>query len=838
MADASSEKCISRRKFLIAGAAPLALTLLPGCKTLGSDASRQTAASPSGLSDHPLGRLTFPSESIVKRTMHLEVINTPARIAAGTGASHTRGTNAYAYLLPDRLDKRIRRPPPVGIRSAVPLGGLSSGTIELRADGSLAAWNLFNGASAAVADVTLEDAFFGIRTQVAGSTPEAFALRTHVENPLNPVSQIGYTGTFPVSRLQPSDPALPLDVTLYGYGSFDINDTAGSTMPAAMFSMVLANPTSQPVDTSVLFCMPNYMEGTYRTERGLLLSRSGQDPLSGEICIAFDSDLSVSSMVTSTLMDLWEAFEEKGMLVGQASLGLFEYGALAKRVVIEPKSTRTISLVLSWHFPHRFVAGKAVGNHYVQRFRSATEANQVAVRQLPHTWRALQYWQSIYTQNTLPPPLQQGLGNSIAFFYTNTFVTLSGNWASWDAQSDPTLSSIESQLYGAIPQLIFAPDALQNYLRALATRQDTEGRFPASLGYGSKYAFNEAPISAHPSTAPLYFILAYLYFQHTGDVAFMKELWPHISKAIDWQTALTIPGGLPSNLVGKGYWKGLNDEGIHLSDALLQIAGFSAVLRIADAIDQKEFNRDLSKLVGAGVRTLELKFWTGAGYRTLWRTIRRSDDAVDAADLIGFTALNLVGAGSLLDASRMHQHLEHIKATQPLTLPDRAAIDESIPRKNEILQAASILNWGAVNLWAGGETNASLDLVAQLYDHQTEQLNDPWHFFESFSIKDGKPWSNPHHFSHLGIWFFVMAYSGQVYDAHALRLSFPARLENKSKYPFFTPQACGILHVLRSGNYELQVLTGRLQLNELMIGDTIRHRDVLLETGQVLKMRA
>ena len=838
MADASSEKRISRRKFLIAGAAPLALTLLPGCKTLGSGSSKQALASPSGISDHPLDKLVFPSQSIVKKAMHFETISTPAHIADDRSTHRTRGIHAYPYLLPDASDNRVRLSPPLGIRSAVPIGGLGTGTIQLRADGSLTAWRLFNNASDGDISVNFDDAFFGIRTQTIDSQPRAFALQTHVAKPLNPVSQIAYAGTFPISRLQASDPSVPLEVTLYGYGSFDLNDAPGSAIPAAMFSIVLANPTSQAVDTSVMFCMPNHLEGTYRTERGLLLSRSGQDPISGEICMAFDSALSVSSMVTSNLTDLWQAFEKHGTLIGNTSLGLFEYGALAKHVVVEPNSSRTITLVLSWHFPHRFIAEKAVGNQYTRRFISATDTNQITAQRLPEIWRSIQRWQSLYTQNSLPPSIQQGLANSVANLYQNTFVTDNGHWASLDASSLPVLSSIENQLYSAIPQLIFSPEALRSYLRALATRQDTGGRFPALIGYGSRYELNSAPVSEDPSTTALYFILAYLYYQYTGDVAFLKELWPHISKALDWQTLITTPEGLPSNLPDNGYWSGLKDEGVYLSKALLQIAGFSAARKLADAVDQTEPAKQLSKLIGTGVRAIETKFWTGSGYRTLWRTIRRSDNTVDAADLIGFTALNLVGAGGLLDAERIRTHLNQIKTTRRFSFPDRAAIDGDIPQKAEILSTADVLNWGAVHMWAGGKADASIDLVDEFYRHQAERLNDSWHFFESFSTKDGMPWSNPHHFSHLGIWFFVLAYSGQIYDAHALRLSFPARLENKTQYPFFTPRASGMLSVARSGNYELQVLSGRLQLNELVIGDAIRHRDVLLETGQVLKLRA
>lgn len=46
----------------------------------------------------------------------------------------------YLYQVQD--GRKIN--PPDGMRSSIPLGGLGYGTVELRADGSLRDWNIFN----------------------------------------------------------------------------------------------------------------------------------------------------------------------------------------------------------------------------------------------------------------------------------------------------------------------------------------------------------------------------------------------------------------------------------------------------------------------------------------------------------------------------------------------------------------------------------------------------------------------------------------------------------------------------------------------------------------------
>jgi uncharacterized protein (DUF608 family) len=588
-----------------------------------------------------------------------------------------------------------------------------------------------------------------------------------------------------------------------------------------------------------MFVMPNLIEGTYRTERGLLLSRSGLDPMSGEVCIAFASEFSVFSMVSSTVEDLWNTFEKAEAFEGRPAMGLSEYGALATRFVIEPGVSRAVSVVLSWHFPNRIHAGQTVGNQYTRQSRTATEVSDRVIRGLPDVWRSLRTWQQLCTENSLPEASQQALQNSLAQHYKTTFITSEGQWAAWDSLSNPELSSAAAQLYRVLPQLYFTPDAVQNHLRTLATLQDAAGRFPLVLGEGSRFPIGAAPPSSHPVSAPVFFILAFLPFRHTGQRAFMQELWPHIVKALSWQSTITTPEGLPSNLPVLGNWESMAKEGVALSDALFQIAGLSAVLYIASAIDRSIDVKDLSAWIGRGIRTVETRFWTGSGYRTRWSPLFRSNDAADAADLAGMSALYLVEAGDLFDQERVLRHLDALKAASALTLPDGAAGDrDRTISMNVKLSTASVLNWAAVNLWAGGPAEESLDLVERFYTHQRDVLQDPWNLFETFSTQDGIPWSNPHHVSHLGIWLVTSALSGQQYDASNRRLAFAPRLLGRARYPFFTPEANGILHEVRSGNYEVQVLSGRLQLNEIAIGEALRFRDVALETGQVLQLRS
>ena len=138
--------------------------------------------------------------------------------------------------------------PPLGMRSAPPLGGLAAGTVELRADGSLQAWTIENASPAGSTKLAvLDDALLGVRL-AAGSWAEAVALRTAPPAGIPGVEEIGFAGTQPFVRLTPRGAGLPegLDLRLYGRSPWRVGDLDASSTPALALTLVATNPTELP----------------------------------------------------------------------------------------------------------------------------------------------------------------------------------------------------------------------------------------------------------------------------------------------------------------------------------------------------------------------------------------------------------------------------------------------------------------------------------------------------------------------------------------------------------------------------------------------------------------
>ncbi len=831
----------SRRSFLLKSLSSLAVLSLQGCASGLTGSSRSSNSASPGVAgrDHPLATLSLGNESLVTSYMDLRTIDTPVHAAEGLTRWHQKGAHPYAFrVISDQKEiswadtRQALQTPPLGIRSAVPLGGLGTGTLELRADGSLADWQIFNNSPGDGDNVQVQDAFFAIRTSRAGFDPHAYTIRTTPPTKLPAIEGLRYSGAFPVSRLQLVDERILLSVSLYAYGMIDMHNTGESSTPAVVFSFLLANPTDEPVETSVMFNQPNILEGTYRTERGLVLSRSGDEASAGEMYLAFASNLNVTSMVSTDLDEIWKAFATKGRFENSNSLGLFEHGALASSFVIEPGASRTVSLVLSWRFPNRYIAGENVGNAYTRRHTSASEVGDRVIHSLPQIWQSLNAWNALASSNTLPAPVRQGFTNSLGQLYKTSFCTADGRWRAWDSFSDAHISSADANLYRALPLLFISPDILKNLLRSYAVAQQADGQLPASFGYGQRHPLDKNPVEDNVRAAPAFFILGHIYLLYIGDEAFLKELWPHLLKALMWQLSITTPEGLPSNLPALGDWTSIEQEGVYLQDAVLHLTGLQAMYNMAKLLELENVVTSIMPILAAGLGSLQTVLGSPNGYaRSTRGDVSPLDNDQDL--LLGFIWDGLLNFDNFVQGEALDEFLDHLHdENTPAT-----RLDARKGTGNTFAPAMAI-NWATLNLQAGNSASESFDVLTHLFDHTEKELADNWAHYEKLGLADGLPLANPHHVSHLATWFLVLAISGQRYDALQKKLIFNPSAGAGTRIPFFTPGAKGLLTVQRSERYQIEIIAGRLELERLEIGEKIVYRDILLEEGQVFQLRA
>jgi uncharacterized protein (DUF608 family) len=166
------------------------------------------------------------------------------------------------------------------LASGIPLGGLGTGSVELRPDGCFHDWEIFNNHqwSGNVEDPTpemwSEDAFFAIRAQPHGQPPRIRLLYDDDKKSratsgwydyaqiynypfLRYVSSIRYTGRHPFAMLEYEDPGLPLELKLRAFTPFIPFNAKDSGLPMAFFVFDVRNTGNLPCDVSLMYSLRN-----------------------------------------------------------------------------------------------------------------------------------------------------------------------------------------------------------------------------------------------------------------------------------------------------------------------------------------------------------------------------------------------------------------------------------------------------------------------------------------------------------------------------------------------------------------------------------------------------
>ena len=156
--------------------------------------------------------------------------------------------------------------------SGVPLGGLGTGSVELRPDGEFHAWQIANperwrrdcrkrpdadGGEGLAGSLSfylrVKTASGGILLRRLGLGPgdgkEEYNCRMY--SFLKPVEEIRFQGTFPTVSLEYLDRALPVQAALEAAAPFVPYDERTAGTPGAYLTFTLRNPAAEPVEVSL-----------------------------------------------------------------------------------------------------------------------------------------------------------------------------------------------------------------------------------------------------------------------------------------------------------------------------------------------------------------------------------------------------------------------------------------------------------------------------------------------------------------------------------------------------------------------------------------------------------
>ena len=140
---------------------------------------------------------------------------------------------------------------------------------------------------------------------------------SHAPAPLGlVVTQIEYSGAFPVSRLRFRDPELPIKVELYAYSAFEICDGRGRRWPPQLPSLSCSLTRSLRRWTRRSCSICPSIKGAVGADNGLRIERQGTGPDAGAMLLYCGDGLGCSYAAGDDPAAIWKAFETQGKIGG------------------------------------------------------------------------------------------------------------------------------------------------------------------------------------------------------------------------------------------------------------------------------------------------------------------------------------------------------------------------------------------------------------------------------------------------------------------------------------------------------------------------------------------
>ncbi len=418
-------------------------------------------------------------------------------------------------------------------QSGIPLGGIGTGYLELRADGRFYEWNIFNnkpwrgGYPEREEFATDDSLFFAIRVKEEGGEPKVRILRLGVNDLggdlyrmpwVKNVEEIEYVGEYPLARLRFLDPDLPVAVELEAFSPFIPGNVRDSSMPSAILAFKVRNESSKQVEVTLLGALENCVgkgaasrvcvnevvevEGA----RCILLRAEGVPPdhptFGGSMALALLKATSHLGLVKAAKEDLWRMWVD---LRADGELGSSEggrcgepaYGVLARRVVLEQGGEEEFVFVFAWFFPnHIDSSGLRVGHAYENWFSSALDVVRYVLSNLERLRKYTRRFHDVIYDTTLDEWIVDLAASQLSTLVTNSFYTRDFTFGVWEGGPGCCgLGTLDVYYYGSIPLALMFPELEKAQLRLSAKFQLRPG-MPQYARYVLAYPENVDELKA------------------------------------------------------------------------------------------------------------------------------------------------------------------------------------------------------------------------------------------------------------------------------------------------------------------------------------------------------
>jgi uncharacterized protein (DUF608 family) len=753
--------------------------------------------------------------------------------------------------------------------SGIPLGGLGTGTVEIRNDGLFHEWQIMNNAPwgpGAGASIPADALFFGLQVhgedtyQSAQLSTAPAPLRTLNDGYAMPwlehAASIDSTAKFPFTELAFNYDSLPVDVQLEAFSPFIPLDSKNSGLPVAFMTYSLKNRSENPQTVTLFGCQRNLVGYTSQQSLStieanteakkpyLAFSREGLPTTNSDAgSMAFGMITGSAGKTTYAThfrpRDLWDPMLETGLLenVDQGALDEDEgnmgdsqrvnrrrglpYGALAHTVTLKPGEATDITFVLSWYFPNfiepeykpKSVPGSNIGHRYEEWFTDATDVFKYATKNFDKLRDETRLFFDAYYDSSQPAWLLDAVSAQLTTMTKASWWDRDGRFGIWEGLGCCGLQTTDITHYGSFPIAQFFPDIQKSQMRLSRDNVETPGNIPHMMP--GTFACCDIDHRKRIDLIPQFILLVWRDLMWTGDREYLKEMWQTIKDSLaHFETKDTDGDGLPNNTGPDQTYDQFPLKGTSAFVGILYLASLKVAADMAVLMEDDAYEDELRVQFDRAYPLLHDQLWNGEYFRLCHDPVDgESHEGVMADQLNGDWFIRQTTGESLIDDTKVKSSLKSI--LDACLEPSGYLANCAWPNGGSVeigRHTADQANWP----WSGVEYAVAAHLILMGMDEEGINLTKcVWERYERMGMRFNHIECGGHYYRAMSSWAVYLALSGYVVDLlnNTLKIRFR---ETPMNSVLAAPTGWGCLVVDKESRLvTLEMARGKLKLKQV-----------------------
>ena len=394
------------------------------------------------------------------------------------------------------------------VASGVALGGIGAGSVEIRADGLLHDWLIFNNGPWTTVDahrnryplnersfllaVRVDDGekVFVRQLQSAGYMLGGDPYRAPW---LKPVKEIEYRGEPPLALLKYVDD-LPVEVEAVFLSPFIPGDLKDSALPVLIVAVKVRNRGAKPLDVSLWAMLRSpFGRAVARARGNAVVLRDGGEPgdsplRDGSMALAAKAGEVYAAVLRAPgyedygfqrydnaleMLQAWIDFRREGKVKGPpARSGDGLWAVLTTPLKLAPSEERDVVFVLAWFFPnHVDQFGERLGHYYENFFADADSAAQYVLDNLERLYgKTKEFHDALCEAKGIDGWVADLVASQLSTLVKISWLTKDGRFALWEGLGDKYYGGPEHNAFNTMDVMAYAMPALISLFPELAAK--------------------------------------------------------------------------------------------------------------------------------------------------------------------------------------------------------------------------------------------------------------------------------------------------------------------------------------------------------------------------------